>query len=166
MSMLQLEVVTPDKTVVSAQVEMAVCPGVMGEFGVLPHHVSLLSALKIGNLRYTEGGKQHNVFISGGFADVNNKVLTVLAESAELAEDIDTARAQAAKERAEKRLASQADDVVQMNIHRSLKRSVFPEKESPHIHLLYKSQISSEPKKVRKEHRLSFEYNIFQWSFF
>lgn len=65
MSMLQLEVVTPDKTVVSAQVEMAVCPGVMGEFGVLPHHVSLLSALKIGNLRYTEGGKQHNVFISG-----------------------------------------------------------------------------------------------------
>lgn len=91
MSMLQLEVVTPDKTVVSAQVEMAVCPGVMGEFGVLPHHVSLLSALKIGNLRYTEGGKQHNVFISGGFADVNNKVLTVLAESAELAEDIDTA---------------------------------------------------------------------------
>lgn len=81
MSMLQLEVVTPDKTVVSAQVEMAVCPGVMGEFGVLPHHVSLLSALKIGNLRYTEGGKQHNVFISGGFADVNNKVLTVLAES-------------------------------------------------------------------------------------
>ena len=101
MSMLQLEVVTPDKTVVSAQVDMAVCPGVMGEFGVLPHHVSLLSALKIGNLRYTEGGKQHNVFISGGFADVNNKVLTVLAESAELAEDIDTARAQAAKERAE-----------------------------------------------------------------
>ena len=101
MSMLQLEVVTPDKTVVSAQVDMAVCPGVMGEFGVLPHHVSLLSALKIGNLRYTEGGKQHNVFISGGFADVNNKVLTVLAESAELAEDIDTARAQAAKERAD-----------------------------------------------------------------
>ena len=48
MSMLQLEVVTPDKTVVSAQVEMAVCPGVMGEFGVLPHHVSLLSAPKIG----------------------------------------------------------------------------------------------------------------------
>ena len=47
MSMLQLEVVTPDKTVVSAQVEMAVCPGVMGEFGVLPHHVSLLSASRL-----------------------------------------------------------------------------------------------------------------------
>ena len=111
MSMLQLEVVTPDKTVVSAQVEMAVCPGVMGEFGVLPHHVSLLSALKIGNLRYTEGGKQHNVFISGGFADVNNKVLTVLAESAELAEDIDTARAQ-------------ADDVDHARAEAALQRAV------------------------------------------
>ena len=117
MSMLQLEVVTPDKTVVSAQVDMAVCPGVMGEFGVLPHHVSLLSALKIGNLRYTEGGKQHNVFISGGFADVNNKVLTVLAESAELAEDIDTARAQ-------KRLASQADDVDHARAEAALQRAV------------------------------------------
>ena len=84
MSTLQLEVVTPDKTVVSAEVDMTVCPGVMGEFGVLPHHVSLLSALKTGCLRYTQNGTSTNVFISGGFADVNNKVLTVLAESAEV----------------------------------------------------------------------------------
>ena len=124
MSMLQLEVVTPDKTVVSAQVEMAVCPGVMGEFGVLPHHVSLLSALKIGNLRYTEGGKQHNVFISGGFADVNNKVLTVLAESAELAEDIDTARAQAAKERAEALIKARKDDQTVANAEAALSRAM------------------------------------------
>ena len=100
MSTLQLEVVTPDKTVVSAEVDMTVCPGVMGEFGVLPHHVSLLSALKTGCLRYTRNGAPTYVFISGGFADVNNKVLTVLAESAEMAEDIDTARAKAAQERA------------------------------------------------------------------
>ena len=126
MSMLQLEVVTPDKTVVSAQVDMAVCPGVMGEFGVLPHHVSLLSALKIGNLRYTEGGKQHNVFISGGFADVNNKVLTVLAESAELAEDIDTARAQAAKERAEGWLFSQGYTDFRVRLLDGCARLQFP----------------------------------------
>ena len=100
MSTLQLEVVTPDKTVVSAEVDMTVCPGVMGEFGVLPHHVSLLSALKTGCLRYTQNGTSTNVFISGGFADVNNKVLTVLAESAEVAADIDTARAEAARDRA------------------------------------------------------------------
>ena len=101
MGTLQLEVVTPDKTVVSGEVEMAVCPGIEGEFGVLPKHVSLLSALKIGGLRYRADGKDGHVFISGGFADVNNDVLTVLAESAEMADSIDTARAMAAKERAE-----------------------------------------------------------------
>ena len=124
MSTLQLEVVTPDKTVVSAEVDMTVCPGVMGEFGVLPHHVSLLSALKIGNLRYTEGGKQHNVFISGGFADVNNNVVTVLVESAELAEDIDAARAEAAKRRAEERLADKSDNIDHARAQAALNRAL------------------------------------------
>lgn len=124
MGTLQLEVVTPDKTVVSAEVEMAVCPGVEGEFGVLPQHVSLLSALKIGELRYRAGGKDENVFISGGFADVNNNVLTVLAESAELAADIDAARAQAAKERAERRLAGQEQEVDLTRAEAALQRAV------------------------------------------
>lgn len=124
MSMLQLEVVTPDKTVVSAQVDMAVCPGVMGEFGVLPHHVSLLSALKIGNLRYTEGGKQHNVFISGRLCRCEQQGPDRAGGIAELAEDIDTARAQAAKERAEKRLASQADNVDHARAEAALQRAV------------------------------------------
>lgn len=124
MGTLQLEVVTPDKTVVSAEVEMAVCPGVEGEFGVLPQHVSLLSALKIGELRYRAGGKDENVFISGGFADVNNNVLTVLVESAELAADIDAARAQAAKERAERRLAGQEEEVDLTRAEAALQRAV------------------------------------------
>ena len=121
---LQLEVVTPDKTVVSAEVEMAVCPGVEGEFGVLPQHVSMLSALKIGDLRYRVNGKDENVFISGGFADVNNNVLSVLAESAELATDIDTARAQAAKERAEKRLSAHDDSLDETRAEAALQRAV------------------------------------------
>ncbi|RRD71798.1 MULTISPECIES: F0F1 ATP synthase subunit epsilon [unclassified Desulfovibrio] len=124
MGTLQLEVVTPDKTVVSSAVEMAVCPGVEGEFGVLPKHVSLLSALKIGGLRYRIDGRDEYVFISGGFADVNNDVLTVLAESAELAQDIDTARAQAARERAEKRLAQQDDRVDVARAEAALSRAV------------------------------------------
>ena len=123
MGTLQLEVVTPDKTVVSAEVEMAVCPGVEGEFGVLPQHVSMLSALKIGDLRYRVNGKDENVFISGGFADVNNNVLSVLAESAELATDIDTARAQAAKER-EKRLSAHDDNLDQTRAEAALQRAV------------------------------------------
>ncbi|AMD91258.1 ATP synthase F1, epsilon subunit [Desulfovibrio sp. 6_1_46AFAA] len=124
MGTLQLEVVTPDKTVVSAEVEMAVCPGVEGEFGVLPQHVSMLSALKIGDLRYRVNGKDENVFISGGFADVNNNVLSVLAESAELATDIDTARAQAAKERAEKRLSAHDDSLDETRAEAALQRAV------------------------------------------
>ena len=124
MGTLQLEVVTPDKTVVSGEVEMAVCPGVEGEFGVLPKHVSLLSALKIGGLRYRSAGKDEHVFISGGFADVNNDVLTVLAESAELAENIDTARAMAAKERAEKRITGHDEKVDVVRAEAALQRAV------------------------------------------
>ena len=125
MSALQLEVVTPDKTIVSTPVVMAVCPGVDGEFGVLKDHISLLSALKIGALRYrTESNEEQHVFISGGFADVNNNVLTVLAESAEDAKDIDAARAEAAKRRAEERLASNADNVDRTRAEAALSRAI------------------------------------------
>ncbi len=124
MGTLQLEVVTPDKTVVSGEVEMAVCPGIEGEFGVLPKHVSLLSALKIGGMRYRTGGKDEHVFISGGFADVNNDVLTVLAESAELADSIDTARAMAAKERAERRIAGHDEKVDMTRAEAALQRAI------------------------------------------
>lgn len=125
MSALQLEVVTPDKTVVSTPVVMAVCPGTEGEFGVLKDHISLLSALKVGALHYrTEANEDKFVFISGGFADVNNNVLTVLAESAEEAKDIDTARAEAAKQRAEERLASKADNVDTTRAEAALSRAI------------------------------------------
>ena len=123
---LQLEVVTPDKQVVSAQVDHVSCPGIEGAFGVLPNHASLLSALKIGSLRYDVEGRQEYVFISGGFADVNDGVMTVLAESAERAADIDEARARAAKERAEQRLAARDTEVdvvrAEASLHRALVR--------------------------------------------
>ena len=125
MSALQLEVVTPDKTIVSTPVVMAVCPGTEGEFGVLKDHISLLSALKIGALHYrTESNEDKFVFISGGFADVNNNVLTVLAESAEAASDIDTARAEAAKKRAEQRLAAKDEKVDVLRAEAALARAV------------------------------------------
>ena len=124
MSTLQLEVVTPDRKVVSEAVEMAICPGLVGEFGVLPNHVSLLSALKTGDLRYRVNGQDMHVFISGGFADMNDNILSVLAESAELAGDIDTARAQAAKSRAEQRLAAQDEKVDSTRAHAALQRAI------------------------------------------
>lgn len=124
MSTLRLEVVTPDRTVVSKEVEMVACPGVEGEFGVLANHVSLLSALKIGALRYRADGKDEYVFISGGFADMNNNVLNVLAESAEPAADIDTARAQAARDRAQKRLAAKDDKIDSVRAGVALQRAL------------------------------------------
>ena len=124
MATLRLEVVTPDKTVVSTDAEMVICPGVVGEFGVLPHHVSLLSALKIGNLRYRANGKDEEVFISGGFVGVNNNICSVLAESAEHARDIDTRRALAAKERAEQRLARREEDLDEVRAQVALQRAL------------------------------------------
>ncbi len=124
MATLRLEVVTPDKTVVSTDAEMVICPGVVGEFGVLPHHVSLLSALKIGNLRYRANGKDEEVFISGGCVDVNNNICSVLAESAEHARDIDTRRALAAKERAEQRLARREEDLDEVRAQVALQRAL------------------------------------------
>ncbi len=121
---LQLEVVTPDKQVVKESVDYVSCPGVDGEFGVLKSHVALLSALKVGVLRFDKDGKQEHVFISGGFADINDNVVTVLAESAELAKDIDKDRAQKAQQRAEERLAQKQDN---MDVHRAelaLRRAV------------------------------------------
>ena len=125
MSALQLEVVTPDKTIVSTPVVMAVCPGVDAEVGVRKDHISLLSARTIGALRYrTESNEEKYVFISGGFADVNNNVLTVLAESAEDAKDIDAARAEAAKRRAEERLASNSESVDRTRAEAALSRAI------------------------------------------
>ena len=121
---LQLEVVTPDRQLVSQTVDYVSAPGVEGEFGVLPNHVNLLSALAIGDLRYSADGKSRHVFISGGFADVSDNTVTVLAEAAELAEDIDQSRAQAARERAEKRLAEKAENVDLTRAETSLRRAV------------------------------------------
>lgn len=123
-SSLQLEVVTPDKQVVESPVDYVSCPGVEGEFGVLKDHVSLLSALKVGTLRYNVNDKNHYVFISGGFADVNGNKVTVLAESAELATDIDASRAQAALARAEKRLQDRAESIDLTRAEAALQRAM------------------------------------------
>lgn len=124
MSTLRLEVVTPDKTVISEDVEMVICPGTEGEFGVLPHHVSLLSALKIGELRYRKDGKDKFAFVSGGFVDVNADICSVLAESAEKGEDIDRDRANAARERAEKRLREHQENIDELRAEVALQRAL------------------------------------------
>ncbi|MGE5258657.1 MAG: F0F1 ATP synthase subunit epsilon [Hyphomicrobiales bacterium] len=105
---IRLEIVTPEKIVVSEDAQIVMSPGVLGEFGVLIGHTPFLTALKAGAVRYTDAqGTEHLVFVSGGFAEALPDRVTVLAESAERRRDIDIERARAALERAQKRLAEQ-----------------------------------------------------------
>jgi F-type H+-transporting ATPase subunit epsilon len=101
-----LEVVTPDRLVLSTGADVVVCPGVEGQFGVLPGHIPFLSALEIGEMYYRKGGQTEYLAVSGGFAEVTGEKVTIVAEAAEKGREIDVERAMRAKERAEKRLAA------------------------------------------------------------
>ncbi len=103
---LLLEVVTPDRLVLSTEAEVVVCPGVEGQFGVLVGHIPFLSALEIGEMYYRKGGQTEHLAVSGGFAEVTGAKVTIVAEAAEKGREIDVERAMRAKERAEKRLAA------------------------------------------------------------
>ena len=105
MEKLQLEVVTPAKVVVKAEVDMVVAPGTEGEFGVLPGHVLFLSGIIPGELRYTTGTQKELLAVSGGFAEISNDRVSILVEAAEKATDIDVERAERAAERAKGRMA-------------------------------------------------------------
>jgi len=122
---LFLEVVTPQKAIVSEEVEIVVAPGSEGEFGALKGHTTFLTSLKMGMLRYKDAtGKERLLFINGGFAEVLPNKVTILAESAERRQDIDVARAQDAKGRAEKRLAAKASDLDLVRAEAALRRAV------------------------------------------
>lgn len=101
---LLLEVVTPDKLLVSEYVDQVSAPGAEGDFGVLPGHCHFLTTLRIGELYYRIGEAEHYMSVLWGFVDVTPRKVTVLAEIAEKAEDIDVDRAHAAVAKAEERL--------------------------------------------------------------
>ena len=107
---LALEIVTPDRAIVSQQVDEVELPGSEGYFGVLPGHTPLLASLQVGEMWYRVGQQKHYLAIAFGFAEVLPDRVTVLAQIAERAEDIDVSRAETAKQRAEQRVARpQAD---------------------------------------------------------
>jgi len=112
---IRLEIVTPSTDVVNEEVQIVMAPGSLGEFGVLEGHTPFMTALKTGDVRYTDaGGQERHVFVSGGFAEALPDKVTVLAESAERRRAIDLDRAKTALTRAEKRLAEGANtlDVI------------------------------------------------------
>ena len=94
-STLQLDIVTPEKVTFSEPVEFVALPASEGELGVLPGHMNLVAGLKAGELRYVQGGETKRLALSGGFAQVTGTKVVVLAETAELAHEIDVARAEA-----------------------------------------------------------------------
>jgi F-type H+-transporting ATPase subunit epsilon len=107
---LALEIVTPDRAIVSQQVDEVELPGADGYFGVLPGHTPLLASLQVGEMWYRTGQERHYLAIAFGFAEVLPDRVTVLAQIAERAQEIDIARAEEAKKRAEERVSHpQAD---------------------------------------------------------
>ena len=108
---LTLEVVTPERSLVSEQVDEVQLPGSEGYFGVLPGHTPLLATLQVGELWYRVGQDKHYLAVAFGFAEVLPDRVTVLAQLAERPEDIDVPRAEAAKKRAEERIARPQADV-------------------------------------------------------
>ena len=109
---LQLEVVTPDRLVLSEAVDIVMAIGSLGEFGILPNHVPFLSPLMAGELRYRKDNQLDYMVVTGGFVEVSQNKVTVLAEAAERAREIDLDRARRAKERAENRLAQAKSEAV------------------------------------------------------
>jgi F-type H+-transporting ATPase subunit epsilon len=107
---LQLEIVTPDRSLVREEVDEVQVPGSEGYLGVLPGHTPLLTTLNVGELWFRVGQVKHFLAIAGGFAEVLPDRVTILAQIAERAEDIDLARAEAARKRAEDRLARPPQD--------------------------------------------------------
>lgn len=116
---LQLIIVTPERRVFEGEVESAVLPGAEGDFGVLERHERFLAPLRIGKAKIQQGGCTHWAAVAGGFAEVTADRVVVLADACELAPEIDAARAQAARERAERRLQEarqRSDDAHQIQL--------------------------------------------------
>jgi F-type H+-transporting ATPase subunit epsilon len=107
---LRLEIVTPERLLVRETVDEVVLPGELGEIGVLPGHTPLLTTLKVGPLLYRKGETRYFLAIALGFAEVLPDRVSVLAQIAEKAEEIDVARAESARQRAEQRLARPAPE--------------------------------------------------------
>jgi len=108
---IQLKIVSADRSLVTEQVDEVEIPGSDGYFGVLPGHTPLLAVLGMGELWYRQGPEKHYLSIAFGFAEVQPDRVTILAQIAEKADEIDVARAEAAKKRAEERLIKSTVDM-------------------------------------------------------
>lgn len=121
---ITLRVVTPSRLVLDEEVDEVTAPGELGEFGVLPNHIAFLSTLVPGEISFKQGANKTALAISGGYAEVLDNVMTVLASSAEFPDEIDVARSQRAKEQAERILAGvDTEDADRQAAEEALRRA-------------------------------------------
>jgi len=124
MAAIRLDIVTAEGIVFSEEVDVVVAPGIEGQLGILPHHAPLMTMLQSGELLVRKGGEEFSLAISGGFLEVRPDRVIVLADAAERAEEIDIARAEEAKRRAEEQLSQHPSEVDAARIEAALRRSL------------------------------------------
>lgn len=124
MKTLTVSVVTPDGPILEDSFEMVSCKAENGELGILPNHIPLVAPLVISAVRLKRSGETVRVAISGGFIEVSDNKVTILAQTAETPGDIDVQRARKAKERAERRLRAKQDDIDFRRAEYALKRAL------------------------------------------
>jgi len=126
MAKIFLEVVTPDRVMVSEEVDSVVAPGSEGEFGVLPGHIHFLSGIAPGELRYKSNSDTECIAVMSGFAEVSDDKVSVLVDAAERACDIDIERARQAMDRAQQRITKEreAEDIDFVRAESALKRAI------------------------------------------
>lgn len=126
MAKLKFEILTAERMVLAEdEVDAVVAPGVEGELAILPNHAPLITMLQIGELRIRKGGEERSLFVSGGFLEVHNNKVTVLADVAERAEEIDVERAEEARRRAEERLKARPPDLDLAKAEAALRRATY-----------------------------------------
>jgi len=123
MSTIKCDIVTVERLVYSDEVDMVVAPGVMGALGILPKHAPLITALEEGELRLKKGEEEEHFAISGGYMEVRPDRVIVMADTAERADEIDEARAEEARQRAEQLLKERPPDMDRAAIEGALRRS-------------------------------------------
>ncbi|MGI8551177.1 MAG: F0F1 ATP synthase subunit epsilon [Dehalococcoidia bacterium] len=123
---LRLEMVTAERSVLSDRgIDSITAPGILGELTILPEHAPLITPLHLGELRVRKGGEENAYFVAGGFLEVRDDLVTILADAAEHAEEIDVAAAEEARRRAQETLASRQDKIELADAQASLQRALF-----------------------------------------
>ena len=124
MSPIKLDIVSAERLVYSGEVDMVIAPGAEGQLGILPHHAPLMTMLDSGELLIKKGGTETSLVVSGGFMEVRPDQIIVLADAAERIEEIDVARAEEARRRAEESLEHPASNIDLEKAEMALKRSL------------------------------------------